>query len=65
MPMDAEKIQIEIYKRMTPQRKLEVAEELYRSARRLKAAWLRKIHPDWTEQQIKKELRDIFLYARS
>jgi hypothetical protein len=55
--------QIEIYRRMTPERRLQIAEQLYWSARRLKAAGLRAQHPDWSEQQVEIEVRSIFLHA--
>jgi len=61
----AREIQIEIYKRMTPEQKLRICFDLNRSARELKAAWLRKIHPDWSEQKIKDAVREIFLHART
>ena len=47
--------QIAIYRRMTPGRRLEVAEQLYWSARRMKSAWLKSLHPDWTEAQVEAE----------
>jgi hypothetical protein len=52
-----------IYRSMTPEKKLEVAMDLYRSARELKAAGLRTHHPDWTEKEIQEKIREIFLYA--
>ena len=57
--------QIEIYKAMTPLRRLEVAGEMYREAWELKAAGLRSQHPDWSEERIQEEVREIFLYART
>jgi len=57
--------QIEIYRRMTPERRLALAEQLYWSARRMKAAWLRDQHPDWPEEQLKAEVRRIFVHART
>jgi len=57
--------QIEAFRAMTPARKLEVAMQLYWSARRLKAAWLRKIHPEWREERVEDEVRRIFLHART
>jgi hypothetical protein len=60
--MDA---QGEIISKMTPQAKLKLAMDLNRSARQLKAAWLRHLHPDWSKQQIDKTVREIFLHARS
>jgi hypothetical protein len=57
--------QIAIFRRMTPARRLELAEQLYWSARALKAAWLRSLHKDWTEKQIADEVRRIFTNART
>lgn len=50
---------------MTPAQKLRAAERLYYSARQLKTAALRAEHPDWTEEAVRKAVREIFLYARS
>ena len=58
-------MQIEIYRRMTPERRLEIAEQLYWSARRLKAAWIRSLHPAWSEEQVEIEVKRIFTNARS
>jgi hypothetical protein len=57
--------QIEIYRRMSPGRRLELAEQLYWSARRMKTAWLRAQHPDWTDGQIEAEVTRNFSHARS
>ena len=57
--------QIEILRAMTGERRLQLAEQLYWSARRLKLAGLRAQHPDWTEEQLNAEVRRIFLHARS
>ena len=57
--------QFAIYRRMTPGRRLEVAEQLYWSARRLKWAWLRAQHLDWTDEQVEAEVTRIFSHARS
>jgi hypothetical protein len=54
-----------IVQAMLPAQKLRAAERLYYSARQLKAAALRGQHPDWTDEAIRKAVRDIFLYARS
>ncbi len=54
-----------IVQAMSPAQKLRAAERLYYSARQLKAAALRAQHPDWTDEAIRKAVRDIFLYARS
>jgi hypothetical protein len=57
--------QVEIYRRMTPGRRLELAEQLYWSARELKRAWLRSLHPDWTQEEIETEVTTNFSHARS
>lgn len=57
--------QREIYRKMTPEQKLIEAERLYFAARALKAAWLRTLHPDWSEAQVQNEVRRIFLLART
>jgi hypothetical protein len=57
--------QFEAFRRMSPGRRLALAEKLYWSARELKAAWLRTQHPDWSEEQVAREVTRIFLRARS
>jgi hypothetical protein len=57
--------QIEIFRSMPGERRLRLAEQLYWSARKMKAAGLRHQHPDWTEEQIQAEVRRIFLHART
>jgi len=46
-------------------RRLALAEQLYWSARELKAAWLRAQHPDWSEAQVSREVTRIFMHAKS
>jgi hypothetical protein len=58
-------IQKRIYKTMSPEKKLAIAQSLYETARELKAAGLRVQHPDWDEDRIRARVREIFLYARS
>jgi len=57
--------QIEIYRKMPGQRRLELAERLYWFARDVKAAGIRSHHPDWSEEQVQAEVRRIFLHART
>ncbi|MGH7990364.1 MAG: hypothetical protein ACREDS_09285 [Limisphaerales bacterium] len=57
--------QFAIYRRMTPERRLALAEQLYWSARKMKAAGLRHQHPDWPEQRLNDEVRQIFSHART
>ena len=57
--------QVAALRAMTGQRRLRLAEQLYWSARRLKAAGLRSQHPDWPEQRLNDEARLIFRHART
>ncbi|MFC1567480.1 hypothetical protein ACFL3R_01415 [Thermodesulfobacteriota bacterium] len=50
---------------MTPEQKLRIALKLYNTARKFKVAGLRKQHPDWSEEKIRRKVREIFLYART
>ena len=50
---------------MTPEQKLQLALDLYYSAKKLKAAGLQNQHPDWAVDTIRQKVRDIFLYART
>lgn len=54
-----------ILRAMTPEQRLQAASRLYHSARELKAAALRARHPDWSEEEIQRAVREAFLYARS
>lgn len=57
--------QIEAYRRMTPERRLALAEELYWSAREWKASGLRAQHPHWSADQVASEVTRLFLHART
>jgi len=50
---------------MPPAKKLEVSAGLYRTARRLKVCALKMQHPEWPEGRVEKEVREIFLRART
>ena len=54
--------QADVIDRMSPAEKLRAAERLYWSARSLKAAALRAMHPDWSDEQIERAVRDAFLF---
>ena len=58
---NAEKLQDELIRKMTPGRRLEIARNLYEMAWNLKRAGLRTQHPEWSEQQIAAKLRRVFL----
>ena len=53
--------QDEILRAMSPGRRLQVAQELYETAWQLKAAGLRREHPDWPEKRVMGKLRRVFV----
>ncbi len=55
--------QLEIIKGMSPAKRLRLAEQLYLSARQVKAAYLKTLHPDWDEEQIQRTVREWLIYA--
>ena len=57
--------QITVLRALTGARRLRLAEQLYWSARKMKAAGLRSQHPDWPEQRLNDEVRRIFSHART
>jgi hypothetical protein len=57
----AARMQEELIRAMTPGRRLEVARELYETAWQLKAAGLRREHPDWSDREVLAKLRRVFL----
>ena len=58
-------VQREIYRKMSYARKLEIADQLYRTAWELKLSAVRKRHPDWPEERVERKVREYFLYAKS
>jgi hypothetical protein len=54
-----------ILRAMTPAQKLAAAEDMYRTARDIKTAALRQQHPDWSEEEIRRKVREIFLDGRT
>ena len=57
--------QFEVLRRMTPERRLALAERLYWFARELKATGLRAQHRDWSEDQVTREVIRLFTHART
>jgi len=55
--------QVDAYRRMTPQQKLDQSLAMYWMARKLKADYLRRQHPDWTTEAVEARVREIFLLA--
>jgi len=50
-------------RKLSGAQKLRTASALYWEARKLKAARLRTQHPDWTEEQIQEQVKEIFMHA--
>jgi len=57
------KNQKQIIKKLTAEQKIRAALDLYYSARELKAAGLRAMHPGMSKEEIDRKVREIFLYA--
>lgn len=55
-------LQLQIFQRMTPGQRLQAALRLYWSARALKQAALRAAHPDWSDGELRRGVRDAFLF---
>jgi hypothetical protein len=59
------KIAVDRFKNFSPQKKLDLSMQLYYSAKELKRAALKQFHPEWNDIKIDKEVRRIFLHART
>jgi hypothetical protein len=57
--------QFAILRAVPGERRLQLAEMLYWSARKLKAAGVRSRHPDWPEEKVNAEVNRISLHART
>jgi len=57
----AERIQDELIRKMSPERRLEIACDLYSMAWEVKMDAIRKQHPDWSEQAVSSRTRRIFI----
>ncbi|MBN2144928.1 MAG: hypothetical protein JW774_09920 [Candidatus Aureabacteria bacterium] len=62
---DADKIQNQIYQHMTYAEKWDEVLKLRETAWMMKSAAVREAHPDWSDAQVERAVRDIFLYAAS
>jgi len=49
---------------MSGERRLQLAEDMFWSVRKLKLAGVRHQHPDWSEEKIIAEVNRIFLHAQ-
>ena len=59
-----DEVQRRRYATMTPAEKLQVAVRLYWSARQLKEAHIRALHPDLDDREIRRRVNEAFLFAR-
>jgi hypothetical protein len=50
---EAARVQFDVFRRMSPERRLELALEMSRSLRQLVASGVRSRHPDYTEEQVR------------
>ena len=57
--------QISIFRAMSPARKLELAADFHFAARHLKSQSLKALHPDWSNERVRRKVREMFLYAAS
>jgi hypothetical protein len=57
---EADRIQREIIRKMTPAQKFAIAGELYKTAWEIKRSALRAQHPDWTDDQVLDWVKRIF-----
>ncbi len=57
---EAERIQREIIRKMTPAQKFAIARELYDTAWEIKKSALRAQYPEWTDEQILARVKRIF-----
>ncbi len=53
---EAAKVQLEIYRRMTGSQRVELAYRISMSMRETAASRIRAEHPEWGEEEIKREL---------
>ena len=58
---EADRIQREIIRKMTPAQKFAIAGELYKTAWEIKKCGLRSLHPDWTETALEARTRRVFV----
>jgi hypothetical protein len=55
--------QVARYRAMTPAERWRQAAALYWTARRLRTAQERSLHPEWTDEQLERHVRRVFLRA--
>ncbi len=63
--IEADALQVEIYRRMTPARRWELAVGLQRLAREVMDSGLRRSHPHFTAEERRREVARRIQHARS
>jgi hypothetical protein len=63
--LDAENLQREIFRAMTPGQRWEQFLSLRATAWKLKRAGIKSLHPELTEEEIEEIVRECFLHAGS
>jgi hypothetical protein len=53
---DAERVQLEVFRRMTGEQRLKLALEMSDFARELSLSRIRAEHPEWSDWEVKREL---------
>ncbi|MDB4950106.1 MAG: hypothetical protein JWM27_2755 [Gemmatimonadetes bacterium] len=53
---DADRVQVEIVRRMSPQQRLDAAMAMSQATREMMLSRIRSEHPEWTDWQVKREL---------
>ena len=61
---EARRAQITRFRQMTPGERWTAARDLYWSVRRLKEAFIRQQHPDWSNDQVAAAVREAFSHVR-
>jgi len=60
----AREVQIARFRQMTPGERWITARDLYWSVRRLKEAFIRQQHPNWSNDQVMAAVREAFSHVR-
>lgn len=60
---ESEKLQANIYKKLTPFQKWHEVEKMWIFSVELKRAAIQSAHPNWSDLKVNQAIRSIFLYA--
>jgi hypothetical protein len=61
---EAREAQIARFRQMTPGERWGAARDLYWSMRRLKEAFIRQQHPEWSDGRVEAAVREVFSHVR-